>query len=281
MTVRRDREPLARTVHGGARRGRRSTVNRSSSTVRRFVSEVKSCSCCRARRARGPRRPATREIVMGRRRAPRRIRAPARSDRARVVVSRFAPHDLARRVANASLDVRALPDADAVARGWDLQLERGMQAALPPPIGGLVDAARARFAPRPARARRRRRARRLGLRCRSSRRLGSSRLGRAAPGPQADRRRTSRGPRRSRSTPAPSPRGSSRTCAAVLVRERSGAVDLLPDFPPEWLGQAITVDAVPLHAGAISFAVRWHGPRPALLWESPAGIESARPRSTQ
>jgi hypothetical protein len=59
----------------------------------------------------------------------------------------------------------------------------------------------------------------------------------------------------------------------VLVRERSGVVDLLPGFPPDWLGQSVTVDAVPLHAGPLSFAVRWHGPRPALLWDAPAGVE--------
>jgi hypothetical protein len=59
----------------------------------------------------------------------------------------------------------------------------------------------------------------------------------------------------------------------VLVRDRSGVVDLVPGFPPAWLGQSLTVDAVPLHAGALSFAVRWHGPRPALLWDAPDGIE--------
>src|SRR6185369_915446 len=40
------------------------------------------------------------------------------------------------------VDVRVLADAEAVARGWDRQLERGMQAQLPLPIGAVVDSAR-------------------------------------------------------------------------------------------------------------------------------------------
>jgi hypothetical protein len=59
----------------------------------------------------------------------------------------------------------------------------------------------------------------------------------------------------------------------VLVRERPGTIDLLPGFPPDWLGQSVTVDAVPLHSGSLSFAVRWHGARPALLWDGPTGVE--------
>src|SRR5262249_23834741 len=42
-----------------------------------------------------------------------------------------------------AVDVRELPTPDAVARGWRVQLERGMQAELAPPVGDVVDAARA------------------------------------------------------------------------------------------------------------------------------------------
>jgi len=63
----------------------------------------------------------------------------------------------------------------------------------------------------------------------------------------------------------------------VLVRERRAHVDLLPGFPPDWLGQSLTVSDVPLRAGRLSFAVRWHGARPALLWEAPAGVELRAP----
>ena len=50
------------------------------------------------------------------------------------------------------------------------------------------------------------------------------------------------------------------------------AVDLVPaPFPPEWVGHELEAYGVPV-AGAsgtstIGLAVRWHGERPALLWE--------------
>ena len=63
----------------------------------------------------------------------------------------------------------------------------------------------------------------------------------------------------------------------VLATENGDDVDLLPHFPPEWLGQAVAVHDLPLRAGLLSFAVRWHGARPALLWDAPAGIELCAP----
>jgi hypothetical protein len=44
---------------------------------------------------------------------------------------------------------------------------------------------------------------------------------------------------------------------------------LLPEgFPGDWLGQSIEVYGVPTGPrSAVSYAVRWHGPRPAVLWE--------------
>lgn len=44
---------------------------------------------------------------------------------------------------------------------------------------------------------------------------------------------------------------------------------LLPDGLPEsWLGQSIEVYGIPTSAtGAVSYALRWHGERPAVLWE--------------
>lgn len=54
---------------------------------------------------------------------------------------------------------------------------------------------------------------------------------------------------------------------ALLVREVDGGLALLSMLPPEWVGQPIEVHDAPTHAGRLSFAIRWHGPRPALLWE--------------
>jgi hypothetical protein len=54
----------------------------------------------------------------------------------------------------------------------------------------------------------------------------------------------------------------------MLVGDRDGAlVEIAPGFPPEWRGQDLEVHDAPTRAGRLSYALRWHGPRPALLWE--------------
>ena len=57
----------------------------------------------------------------------------------------------------------------------------------------------------------------------------------------------------------------------VLAREHDQGVDLLPEFATEWLGQNLAVHDLPLRDGSLSFALRWHGARPALLWDAPPG----------
>jgi hypothetical protein len=55
----------------------------------------------------------------------------------------------------------------------------------------------------------------------------------------------------------------------VLLREEGeGSVALCTVFPPEWAGQPLEVHDAPTHSGRLSYALRWHGDRPALLWES-------------
>jgi hypothetical protein len=53
----------------------------------------------------------------------------------------------------------------------------------------------------------------------------------------------------------------------LLVREVDGGLSLCSFVPPAWLGQSIELHGAPTHFGPLSFAVRWHGDRPALLWE--------------
>jgi hypothetical protein len=53
----------------------------------------------------------------------------------------------------------------------------------------------------------------------------------------------------------------------LLVRETAGGVALLTLFPPDWAGQPLEVHDAPTHSGRISYALRWHGDRPALLWQ--------------
>jgi hypothetical protein len=54
----------------------------------------------------------------------------------------------------------------------------------------------------------------------------------------------------------------------ALVRETpDGGVALVTIFPPEWAGQPLEVHDAPTQHGRVSFALRWHGDRPALLWQ--------------
>ncbi|MEO7556239.1 MAG: hypothetical protein ABIV94_06505 [Acidimicrobiales bacterium] len=59
---------------------------------------------------------------------------------------------------------------------------------------------------------------------------------------------------------------------AALVAERAGGVDFWPEVDPSWLGQAVEVHDAPTSAGSLSCAVRWHGARPAVLWDGPGGV---------
>ena len=46
-----------------------------------------------------------------------------------------------------------------------------------------------------------------------------------------------------------------------------GELALCTAVPAEWEGQGWQVNGAPTELGVVSFAVRWHGMRPALLWE--------------
>jgi hypothetical protein len=56
-----------------------------------------------------------------------------------------------------------------------------------------------------------------------------------------------------------------------------GEVTVLPQLPPEWLGQPVDVRGAPIRPGRLSYSVRWHGHRPALLWEAPPGVQVRAP----
>jgi hypothetical protein len=51
-------------------------------------------------------------------------------------------------------------------------------------------------------------------------------------------------------------------------RFAAGAELMRSGFPDEWLGQSIEVYGMPTgDRSSVSFAIRWHGARPAILWE--------------
>lgn len=64
---------------------------------------------------------------------------------------------------------------------------------------------------------------------------------------------------------------------AVLVREREDSIALFADWPSEWVGQPVDVRDAPTRRGPVSCSVRWHGDRPALLWDGPPGTAFAAP----
>ncbi|OWY59609.1 hypothetical protein B7486_73645, partial [cyanobacterium TDX16] len=53
----------------------------------------------------------------------------------------------------------------------------------------------------------------------------------------------------------------------ALVHETEDGLALLPVVPDGWRGQGVDVHDLPTPRGQLSFAVRWHGERPAVLWD--------------
>ncbi len=64
----------------------------------------------------------------------------------------------------------------------------------------------------------------------------------------------------------------------LLVDDRGEDLVLLPHHPTAWRGGGVEVHRTPTVHGPLSYGIRWHGPRPALLWdlERPAGAAPVR-----
>ena len=58
--------------------------------------------------------------------------------------------------------------------------------------------------------------------------------------------------------------------AALVGDARRRVVEVLPGARDSWRGHSIDVANLPTNSGEVSFALRWHGEHPALLWETPA-----------
>jgi hypothetical protein len=53
----------------------------------------------------------------------------------------------------------------------------------------------------------------------------------------------------------------------LLVRDAPGGLALVSLVPDSWLGRGLEVHDAPTTHGVVSYAVRWHGDRPAIFWE--------------
>jgi hypothetical protein len=171
-----------------------------------------------------------------------------------------------------NVDVVALPDGDAVARGWRAQLDRGMRVEVPDEqLQRALDTARAatvlaghawRVEPAVAAA-----LEDWGLDDEAA--VAWSRLSGSA------RRRLRR-----RSTPVGSWNEAFVRVGApdaallaavrsVVARDADREIALITDWPEAWLGQPLDVRDAPTRLGPVSCSIRWHGERPALLWAGP------------
>jgi hypothetical protein len=179
-------------------------------------------------------------------------------------------------------DLDRLPGPDAVGRGWAAQLDRGMRVELPDArLAAAVHAARAHV-----------------LLAAGLRRPGGNVVsaledwGFDAEAQGAWSRLSGRDRRRAGARPGRPARWSEVAAlqdldepALLLLGLRGllafdGADDevtLLAELPPGWRRQSIAVHHAPTRHGPVSYAVRWHGERPALLWDAPPGVRLTAP----
>lgn len=59
----------------------------------------------------------------------------------------------------------------------------------------------------------------------------------------------------------------------LLVRSERQALVLLPLVPRSWYGRGLEVHHAPTRFGHLSYAIRWHEERPALLWEITGSVD--------
>ncbi len=177
-------------------------------------------------------------------------------------------------------DLRTLPGADDVARGWRAQIERGLRVELPDPQ--LMATVRAACG-----------AALLGATSRAPTEVDAAATedwGFDAEVTEAWARLTARQRRRAaRRVSTPATWTEVQAAAALggapllvclrsfLVHEVGTDVTLLAELPDDWRGAPIEVHGAPTRHGPVSYAIRWHGERAALLWDGPGGVTIRMP----
>jgi hypothetical protein len=206
------------------------------------------------------------------------------------------PHRAAVRVAVAgpeparALDLRTLPSAEDAARGWAAQLARGTRVDLPDErLDASIAGARAQLL-LAAQARRPSGVVVAALEdwgfddeCdRAWQRAGSRERREAARRPMRPPLVAELGTLLGR---AHTPWGMSSVAAELLLCLRAmllweapdGDLCVLPELPDAWRGWEIDVHEAPTRSGPVSYALRWHGARAALIWSAPPGIRVRAP----
>jgi hypothetical protein len=224
---------------------------------------------------------------------------PATRDRAGRVEAAFllpVPHRTSVRAALAPgsprepVDLSRLASPTDAARGWAAQLRRGMRLRVGDDrVDGAVDEARTQLLLAAQRGRP------DGPTVAALEDWGFDQEFAAAwsraggSGRRQARRRPSRPPHVTELDAlldrATTPRGLGGVAAELLLCARSmvaweapdGALVLLSELPAAWRGRDLDVQDVPTRAGPLSYAVRWHGDRPALLWSAPPGVRVSAP----
>jgi hypothetical protein len=177
-------------------------------------------------------------------------------------------------------DLRALPNADEVVRGWRAQVDRGLRVELPDTR--LAEGARRACATALLEA--------TGATPSAIDAAAVEDWGFDTEAAEAWARLSSRQRRqaaRRATTPASwvDVQGAAATGGSVLlvtlrswlVHETDDVVTMFADLPEAWRGAPIDVHQAPTRRGPVSFAIRWHGERAALLWDAPAGMTLRAP----
>lgn len=178
------------------------------------------------------------------------------------------------------LEVKRLPDAERVATGWRRVLDRGMQVQIPDrPLEARLRSARAEVLLRAQRSH-----------PTSTDFAALEDWGFDDEAREVWRRLGGRDRRRAATRGAPTSWAALAAVvddAELLVAARrllvddppdgTGPVALCVEHPEEWRGQPVEVRNAPVAGGALSYAVRWHGDRPALLWDAPIGVTVRSP----
>ena len=177
-----------------------------------------------------------------------------------------------------SVDPVTLPAPESVARGWRAQLGRGMRVELPEAaLQDAIDGARAQVllagqvpgaGPEVVAA-----LEDWGFDAEA--RTAWKRLSRRARKQATERDAADWTIVRDRA--AGDPASLLIAARAAVMRESRNVVELFPSLPDEWRGAALDVRDAPTREGPVSCAVRWHGERPALLWDAPAGVTVRAP----